>query len=41
MITVCALFSILFAIRMLKPEGGGFTTKWDKFGNVMSTLHPK
>jgi hypothetical protein len=26
--TVYALFSILYAIRMVKPEGVGFTTKW-------------
>ena len=32
---------ILRAIRMVKPEGGGFTSQWDKVGNVMSTLHPR
>jgi hypothetical protein len=39
--TFYALFSIQFALRMVKPKGGSFTTKWDKFGNVISTLRPK
>jgi hypothetical protein len=38
---IAGFIIILFAIKMVKPEGGSFSSKWDKLGNVMSTLHPK
>ena len=38
---IAGFIIILSAIRMVKPEGGSFTSKWDKLVNIMCTVHPR